>query len=136
MTDTADVVVGNQEDYSKLCDSFFSMVEDSTDEDFSDGGAVAIGNEYWNIILYPTDYAMKNIRQPLMFLFSSRKDLVRSVVSSHSPTTLMDSTYKLGTWLEHHGYTLGIQGKNLRGRASLLLINVVSTVYEWFNRKR
>lgn len=135
MTDTVDAVSGDQQDYAELCDSFLSMVEGATDEDFSDGGAVAIGNEHWNVLLYPSDYSMANIRQPLMFLFSARKDLVRNVVVSNSPTTLMASTYHLGSWLENHGYTLGIQGKDLKGRASLLFINVVSTVYEWFHRK-
>lgn len=134
MTDTADVVVGQQSDYVALCDSFLTMVNEASDEDFSDGGAVAIGNEYWNVILFPTNYDMQNIRQPLMFLFSSRKDLVRNVVMSNSPISLMDSTYKLGTWLENHGYSLGIQGKNFRGRATLFIIDVISRFYGLFQR--
>lgn len=123
----------SEADFQALCDEFQSELNYTEDEEFlpESGTVLTLGNTTWQVHLFPSR-TMDEPKQPLIQLFTSRRDLVRDVVDANGIRGFLKSAHALAEWLEERGFSVGLDAKTPFSRFKLFVFNRFVDVFHFF----
>lgn len=121
--------------YEDICSDFIKVIEDATDEEFLDSG-VTISTPKWDVLLVPSESELINssipqLKEPLITLFSSRRDLFNPVIDSRNEAELLNSLSGLYQWLSLRGYEVKFRGNTFITRFKFNFYRGMSRVIGW-----
>ena len=122
-----------ESDFQSLCDSFQAELDITSDEEFlvDSETVLTLGNTTWQVHIFPTQN-LDAPREPLIQLFSSRRDLVRAIVYSQGMRGYLKSAYALAEWLEERGFGVGLEAQSPWAKAKLFVFNKFVDVFHFF----
>lgn len=124
----------SESDFKDLCDSFQNELDATESEEFlpDSGTVLTLGNKTWQVHLFASA-VLEEPKQPLIHLFSSRRDLVRRVVDSRGIRDFLKSSYALAAWLEERGFSVGLEAKTPISKFQLFLFSKAADIFHFFS---